>query len=106
VLSNGTEAALRDAIRRLHGCESSYVESVPVHEEFQGQTVWDGIVHVFDLEGHPTATRVYAWAEPADRRGRRQRFIAVLHQEPVDSPLVAVRAFVVEDHKQHGGQRG
>jgi hypothetical protein len=97
---------LSDAIKQLHGCESRYVESVTVHETFESQTVWDGVVKVFDLDGHPTATRCYAWTEPADRRGRRQRFIAVLHQEPVDSPAAAVRAFVVEDYGQHGGNRG
>jgi hypothetical protein len=55
--------ALQEAIRRLHGCEATFVEAVPVHEEFQGQTVWSGIVHVFDLKDHPSADRAYAWAE-------------------------------------------
>jgi hypothetical protein len=34
----------------------------PVHETFQGQTVWAGEVEVFDLVGHPKAKRCYAWA--------------------------------------------
>src|SRR5712691_11244946 len=53
---------LKDVIRRLHQAEATHVESVPVKESFQGKTVWDGIVEVFDLKGHPTAFRVYAWA--------------------------------------------
>ena len=44
---------LRDVIRRLHGVEATHVKSVPVKEMFGGQTVWDGIVEVFDLHGHP-----------------------------------------------------
>jgi hypothetical protein len=40
---------LQDVIRRLHGAEAKHVESVPIKEEFQGKTVWDGIVEVFDL---------------------------------------------------------
>ncbi len=46
---------LRDVIRRLHGAEPVHVESVAVKETFKGQTVWEGIVEVFDLIGHPTA---------------------------------------------------
>ena len=42
---------LGDAIRHMHGCEASHVESVPVHETFQGRVVWDGTVEVFDLQG-------------------------------------------------------
>lgn len=38
------------------------LQSVPVRETFQGDTVWDGVVHVFKLEGRPKATRAYAWS--------------------------------------------
>jgi hypothetical protein len=38
---------LRDVIRRLHGVESTHVESVPIKETFRGKTVWEGIVEVF-----------------------------------------------------------
>ena len=48
---------LRDVIRRLHGVESSHVESVPVKETFQGKTVWEGIVEVFELKDHPKAEK-------------------------------------------------
>ena len=34
--------------------------------DFPRQTVWEGTVHVFDLEGHPKATRPYAWSSPVD----------------------------------------
>ncbi len=53
---------LRDVIQRLHGAEAKHVESVPVIEQHQGQTVWEGTVEVFDLIGHPKTHRVYAWA--------------------------------------------
>jgi hypothetical protein len=52
---------LQDAIRRVHGVESTHLESVPVKEIFQGKTVWDGAVEVFLIHGHPKAARVYAW---------------------------------------------
>jgi hypothetical protein len=95
-----TIEAFQEGIRQQHGCESRYVESVPVTEEFQGQIVWSGIVHVFDLQGHPTATRCYVWAEPIGEFGPRQRVFAVLHQGPVESPLDAVRASIVHDYRE------
>jgi hypothetical protein len=53
--------ALQDAIQHTHGCGSRHVETVPVRETFQGKTVWDGSVEVFDLIGHPKANQGYAW---------------------------------------------
>ncbi len=35
---------LRQAIRDLHGCESEWIEVVPVHETHAGTTVWEGAV--------------------------------------------------------------
>jgi hypothetical protein len=53
---------LQDAIEGLHRCSARLTESVPIKEWHEGDVVWEGIVHVYDLEGHPTATRVYAWS--------------------------------------------
>ena len=86
---------LREAIRNLHGCDSTWIESVPEKETFEGQTVWEGIVQVFELHGHPTVTRCYAWSHETDE-GKR-RFVAVLHQGPVGSPVAAVRAAIVQE---------
>ena len=84
--------ALHDAIKHLHGVEATWVESVPVHETFQGRTVWEGEVQVFDLTGHPAASRCYAWSHATE--GERRRFVVVLHAPPVDSPEKAVRAAI------------
>ena len=89
---------LRDVIRHLHGVESSHVESVPIKEEFQGKTVWEGIVEVFDLKNHAKAPRAYAWAYETDNP-QRPRHVVVLHLGPVTSPLLAVRAAIVEEFR-------
>jgi hypothetical protein len=89
--------ALLDAIRHMHGCEAVHVESVAVRETFQGAVVWDGEVQVFDVTGHPTARRCYAWSHATE--GAKRRFYAVLHAPPVDSPLTAVRASIVAETK-------
>jgi hypothetical protein len=89
---------LQDVIRRLHGSEASHVKTVPVKESFQGQTVWEGDVEVFDLHDHPDAPRVYAWAHKTDADG--QRHITVLHIPPVVSPETAVRAAIIQEYKR------
>jgi hypothetical protein len=104
-LSSETIKAFQDAIRRLHGSESAYVESLPVREEFQGETIWSGIVHIFELEGHPTAKRAYVWAELMGDFGPRQRFFAVLEQGPIETPLDAVRASILSDYKEKEGKQ-
>ena len=88
---------LRAVIRRPHGVEAKYVESVHVKEVFQGKTVWEGIVEVFDLENHPTAKRIYAWAHDTD--DKKKRHVTVLHVAPVDSPRAAVRAAIVQEFR-------
>jgi hypothetical protein len=90
---------LRDVIRKLHGVEARHVESVPVKEVFQGKTVWDGAVEVFDLIGHPKAPRVYAWAHDTDNLKQPRRHVTVLHIPPVTSPLLAVRAAIAQEFR-------
>ncbi len=92
---------LQDVIRHLHGAEATHLESVPIREVFQGKTIWDGVVEVFDLRGHPKASRVYAWSHETDDP-KRKRHVAVLHVHPVTSPLMAVRAAIREEFRNLG----
>jgi hypothetical protein len=97
-LTTGTAGQLRDAVQNMHGGTATLTQSVPVCETFEDKTVWEGVVHVFDLTGHPTATRAYAWSSPIEGSTKR-RFFAVLHQPPVDSPQAAVRAAIVAEQR-------
>ena len=72
-----------------------------ISEVFSEQPVWEGVVHVFDLEGHPTATRAYAWSSPIEGSTKR-RFYAVLHVPPISSAAKAVRAAIVADYRTKG----
>jgi hypothetical protein len=90
---------LQDVIRRLHGVESRHIQSVPVKEEFHGKTVWEGIVEVFDLIGHPQAPRIYAWSHDTDNPKKPKRHITVLHIAPILSPEAAVRAHIVQEFR-------
>jgi hypothetical protein len=88
---------LADVIHKLHGAKATHVESVPVTESHQGQTVWEGIVEVFELHGHPKATHAYAWISETEKQVKRH--VAVLKIPPVVSPITAVRAAIVQELK-------
>jgi hypothetical protein len=90
---------LRDVIRHLHGATATHLESVPVKESFQGQTVWDGTVEVFHIKGHPKTNRVYAWIHETDDPKHPKRHVTVLHIPPVVSPETAVQAAIVQEFK-------
>jgi hypothetical protein len=90
---------LRDVIRKLHGVEATHIESVPVKETFQGKTVWEGIVEVFELVEHPKALKVYAWSHDTDDPKKPRRHITVLHIAPITSPEAAVRAHIIQEFR-------
>lgn len=89
--------ALVEAIKHLHDCKATWLESIPVHETFNDQVVWDGEVQVFDLSDHPKSKRCYAWSCPTT--GTKRRFFAVLSLPPIMTALDAVRASIISDAK-------
>ena len=93
-------AALQKAILDLHGARAEHIESVPVTETFNGETVWDGVVEVFALHGHRDG-KAYAWRHEAD--SGRWRYVAVLHRPPIDTPLKAVQAALVAEYRAKKG---
>lgn len=94
---------LKQGVEQMHGGSARFAQSVPVRQIFDGKPVWEGVVHVFDLTGHPTATRAYAWSSPVEGSTKR-RFFAVLHTDRISSPLEAVRAALVAQHRGKTGR--
>jgi hypothetical protein len=92
--------ALVEAIRHLHGVDATWLESVPVVEQHNGETVWAGNVQVFEVD-HPQASRCYAWSHESGSGGRR-RFHAVLGAPPVDGPEMAVQVAVLGEAERMG----
>jgi hypothetical protein len=97
--------SLQDAIRKAYGCESKHIESDFVREMFQGTAIWVGTVEVFDLTGHPTARRAYAWGHATRDAGKEVRIVTVLGVPPVDSPRKAVQVSIVADAKENEVQK-
>lgn len=87
---------LKQAVESQHGGKATLAQSVPVKETQGSVTVWEGVVHVFDLRDSPSgATRAYAWSY--ERDDGKRRFFAVLHTGPILSPRDAVRAAIVAE---------
>jgi hypothetical protein len=99
VPNNAYIQELGEVIHKLHGGTATHHESVPVKEVFQGQTVWDGVVEVFNLKGHPKTHRAYAWSHQTDDPKNPVRHVTVLHIPPVVSPLTAVRAALMQEYR-------
>jgi len=91
---------LLEVIRKLHGSFATHIETVPITESHEGQTVWEGEVEVFDLHDHPKASRVYAWTHETDDADVPRRTVTVLHVPPITSPRKAVQASIVQAFRE------
>ena len=94
---------LREAVEKLHNVTATHIESVPVKEEHKGQTVWDGTVEVFHIQGHPNTDKAYAWLHDT---GETTYPVTVLHIDPALTPATAVRAFIVSQFRNMGVRDG
>ena len=87
-MNDVTEQVFLDAILVTHGASANYLETVEIEDYFEGAVVWTGQVLVFELIGHPDATRCYAWEVGGE-------VIAVLGVGPIESAADAVRASIL-----------
>ncbi len=90
---------LRKVIHGLHGGTATHLESVPVKETFRGKMLWDGIVEVFSLKGHPEADKVYAWMHDTDAPANSKRHVTVLHIPTIVWPKTAVQAAIIQEYR-------
>jgi hypothetical protein len=90
---------LQEIIHKLHGVHSTHLQSVPVTERFEGKVVWDGVVEVFQLFGHPKATHAYAWSHKTDDPKQPKRSVTVLKIPPAVSPETAVRLAIIQEFR-------
>src|SRR5207247_6609760 len=81
----------------VHGCESRHIETIHVLETFQGQTVWDGQVQVFDLCEPYVGRKCFAWDCIDERPRKQRRYVTVLEAPNVRSAAEAVRASLTSD---------
>ena len=87
-------------IRQLHGIDSTWEKSVPVIEEFQGRTVWDGDVEGFK-GNYPKTETAYAWSD-ADSNFKASRLPPIRAMLSSTDPRNAVKVSIVATAKKGG----
>jgi hypothetical protein len=91
---------LTQVIENQHGAKGVFHQSVRVAKWNGNASSWDGMVHVFNVSGHPTARRAFAWSSPiAGSQG--SRYFAVLQSPRIKTPHDAARAAAAAIH-DHG----
>lgn len=83
---------LKELIEKEYSTSAKHVETVSVHETFEGQTIWDGEVEVFEVPEFPNAEHVFAW----EFDGTNQ--VTVAQIPPATTPENAVRAYIVSQY--------
>jgi hypothetical protein len=82
---------IQNAVEHASGCAAVHKESVPVViKESDDRLKWEGLVEVFDLQGHPKAKCAFGW-----HSGDRSQ--TALKVPPIDSPEDAVRAALLSN---------
>ena len=76
-------SGLKAAVETQHKVTAKFVTKIKVPGFF--------FVYIFDLQGHPSSTRAYAWSTPL-QDGAERRFYAILHENSVASPSDAVKS--------------
>jgi hypothetical protein len=82
--------AIQKAVENTAQSVAEHVETVRVEETFRGQPIWAGMVEVFRLM--PSKGTAYGWTVDG---GGELEYVTVLGKPPIDSPLAAVRAWLV-----------
>ena len=93
---NGILEKITRAVERAVEGTVTHKESVPIVEPFRGQTVWQGIVEIFSVD-FPPPSIADGWAVESDQGAQ---YVAVKGQPPADSPLEAVRVWIVSQSKK------
>lgn len=82
----------QQAAERATDSAVTHLESVAIVETFRGQTIWQGMVEVYAVAS-PPPDKVYAWA--VESASGEPEYVAVLGKPPINSPLDAVRAWII-----------
>jgi hypothetical protein len=92
-----TSDQLRQAVESQHAGNATLFYVAQVQEMLGAQTLWQGAVHVFDLEGNAKATRAYAWSGSIPCRAASGR-----HPRPCRCSQVGCRGGA-QGHKMNCG---
>ena len=82
----------RMAIRQILDCDADPIGAVELDVRRRSGEDWHGTVHVFEISGHPRASRCYAWPEPLNETSVIIRVVPQAGR--ITSPERAVRSIL------------
>ena len=84
---------LRHAIHDTHDCKAdTLAEVIHVTARRANASPWETDVYVFEISGHPTTDRCYAWVEPVNETKIIIR--CILHSDQIASAESAVQSIL------------
>ena len=95
---DAADDGLREAVEQACGCRAHPRGTIEVRERLHRYALWEGVVHAFELDGHPVASLCFAWPSPVGGAGH-ERVHVVPAVPPVVSAADAVRAAVLRGHE-------
>ena len=87
---------IKTAVERTVGGPVTHEGSSPILESFRGETIWQGVVEIYKVNSAPPVL-AYGWAVEG-KSG--PDYVAVKRVGPINSPLAAVRAWIVSQAKK------
>ena len=90
---------IKAAVEKSEGCRATPVAGIRVTEKWEGSTAWDGVVEIFELDGHPNASRAYAWRRWKGEGENDWEYVVVLNIPPIHSPNDAVKAYIASVYR-------
>jgi hypothetical protein len=88
---------LKHAVEKACRCKAIHARSSTVIEGIEGEHVWDGLVEVFDLEGHFRAKQCYAFLFAEDGHSVIKTVLGV---QSIKSELDAVRMAIASKARE------
>jgi hypothetical protein len=82
---------IKCAVEKNIGGIAWHVTSTAVIEVFEGSLVWEGVVETFDVACNPNVKRCYGFTY---RENEHLRYATVAETNEVNSPELAVKAFI------------
>jgi len=82
---------IKCAVEKNIGGMARHVTSTAVIEVFEGSLVWEAVVETFDVACNPIVKRCYGFTY---RENDHLGYATVAETDEVDSPEMAVKAFV------------
>ena len=95
---------LKILVERANHCQATHLGSEHVKERYKNKVIWEGIVETFQLEGHPLATRAYAWLVPGTDR-QPSEYKVILGVPPINSAHHAVQLDIVRELRSQSSEQ-